>query len=274
LAFGHGIGGVTALVVAGAEADGQAANGKKKEFFEHIKMVFLRERKTKRKVCNPQAFGRVYFQPSKPNVLTFMEESPEPRNGPKDPGTISEAFSNPWQTLTSTEVYRNPWIQVVEHRVIRPDGKPGIYGVVAFQNLAVGVLALNEEGFMVLVGQWRYPLGGYSWEIPEGGCPLGQDPLETAQRELREETGYEAAQWRHLGTIHPTIGYADERIEIYLAQQLSALGTNELDEGEFLEVMTLTLDEALEEVRAGRLTDGKTLSALLWAEKILTGAWS
>lgn len=111
-------------------------------------------------------------------------------------------------------------------------------------------------------------------ELPAGKIDVNEDTLETAKRELREETGYEAAQWRHLGTIHPTIGYADERIEIYLAQQLSALGTNELDEGEFLEVMTLTLDEALEEVRAGRLTDGKTLSALLWAEKILTGAWS
>ena len=96
--------------------------------------------------------------------------------------------------------------------------------------------------------------------------------LGIAYRFLRIQT-YEAATWRHLGTMHPTIGYADERIEIYLAQELTALESNALDEGEFLEVVTLSLDEALAQVRAGHLTDGKTLSALLWAEKVLREGW-
>jgi 8-oxo-dGTP pyrophosphatase MutT (NUDIX family) len=190
-----------------------------------------------------------------------MEESPEPRNGPKDPGTISEAFSNPWQTLTSTEVYRNPWIQVVEHRVIRPDGKPGIYGVVAFQNLAVGVLALNEEGFMVLVGQWRYPLGGYSWEIPEGGCPLGQDPLETAQRELREETGLEAHEWDSMLRMHLSNSVSDEAAVVYLARSLRQ-GFAEPEGTEKLVVRWVRPTEAWDMIKQGLITDAISVAAI------------
>lgn len=97
--------------------------------------------------------------------------------------------------------------------------------------------------------------------------------MSTAQRELFEETGHHANKWRHLGTMHPTIGYADERIEIFLAQELTSLGENQLDEGEFLELISLSLDEAFEAIRTGHLTDGKTLSALLWAEKVLHHHW-
>ncbi len=97
--------------------------------------------------------------------------------------------SNPWTTLATRLVYENPWIRVREDRVTRPDGKPGIYGVVEFKNNAVGVLPVDEKGDVWLVGQYRYPLRTYSWEIPEGGGPAGEPPVTTAERELREETG-------------------------------------------------------------------------------------
>jgi hypothetical protein len=108
---------------------------------------------------------------------------------------------NPWQTVSSEEVYDNPWIHVREDRVIRPDGEPGIYGVVHYKNIAVGVLPI-EEDHIYLVGQYRYPLQSYSWEIPEGGCPEGEEPLLAARRELKEETGLEARRWR--GSGRPT----------------------------------------------------------------------
>lgn len=175
--------------------------------------------------------------------------------------------------IESEQIWRGRLLDVRRDRVRLPDGSEGVREFVTHPG-AVVMIPVLDDGRLIFERQYRYPVGRVMIELPAGKIDVNEDTLETAKRELREETGYEAAQWRHLGTIHPTIGYADERIEIYLAQQLSALGTNELDEGEFLEVMTLTLDEALEEVRAGRLTDGKTLSALLWAEKILTGAWS
>ena len=100
------------------------------------------------------------------------------------------------------EVYENPWISVREDSVIRPDGEPGIYGVVHYKNTAVGVLPV-EDDHVYLVGQYRYPLERYSWEIPEGGCPEDEEPLRAAQRELREETGLEARNWRRLGEALP-----------------------------------------------------------------------
>ena len=108
---------------------------------------------------------------------------------------------SPWRTLGSRNVYENPWISVREDSVIRPDGESGIYGVVHYKNTAVGVLPV-EEDHVYLVGQYRYPLGRYSWEIPEGGCPEAEEPLRAAKRELREETGLEARNWRMLGEAY------------------------------------------------------------------------
>ena len=104
--------------------------------------------------------------------------------------------SNPWTTLSSRLMYENPWIRVREDQVLRPDGQPGIYGVVEFKNRAVGVLPVDDEGCIWLVGQHRYPLNSYSWEIPEGGSPQTEPPEETAQRELKEETGLSAGTTR------------------------------------------------------------------------------
>ena len=193
--------------------------------------------------------------------MNFLEESAEPNKEPKDPARISEPFSNPWQTVSSTEVYRNPWIQVTEHRVIRPDGKPGIYGVVSFQNLAVGVLALNDEGFLVLVGQWRYPLGAYSWEIPEGGCPLGEDALETAQRELREETGLVAHEWKSMLRMHLSNSVSDEAAVVFMARSLRQ-GVAEPEGTEKLMVRWVRPTEAWNMIQQGLIIDSISVAAI------------
>ena len=111
--------------------------------------------------------------------------------------------TGPWMRNTRRVAYENPWITIWHDEVTRPDGEPGIYGVVHFANLAVGVLALDDADRVLLVGQHRYALDAYSWEIPEGGVPIGETPLEGAQRELREETGMDAATWREIGAEPP-----------------------------------------------------------------------
>ncbi len=120
--------------------------------------------------------------------------------------------------------------------------------------------------------QFRYPLRRAFIEFPAGKIDRGEDPLQTAQRELLEETGYSAQVWRHLGTMHPCIGYSDEKIEVFEARELTA-GVQCLDQGEHLDVFAVGLDEALESVRRGEITDGKTIVALLWAERVTTAGW-
>ena len=174
--------------------------------------------------------------------------------------------------IESEQIWRGKLLDVRRDRVRLPDGSEGVREYVRHPG-AVVMIPVLDDGRLIFERQYRYPVGRVMLELPAGKIEPDEDTLVTAQRELEEETGYEAASWRHLGTMHPTIGYADERIEIYLAQQLTPLESNALDEGEFLEVVFLTLDEALAEVRAGHLTDGKTLSALLWAEKVLREGW-
>lgn len=174
--------------------------------------------------------------------------------------------------IDSEQIWKGRLLDVRRDRVRLPDGSEGVREYVTHPGAVVMIPLLND-GRIVFERQYRYPVGRVMLELPAGKIEADEDTLVTAQRELREETGYEAAAWRHLGTMHPTIGYADERIEIYLAQQLTELESNALDDGEFLDVITLTLDDALSEVRAGRLTDAKTLSALLWTEKVLYDGW-
>ncbi len=137
---------------------------------------------------------------------------------------------------------------------------------------AVAVIALTDAGELVMERQYRYPLGRDMIEIPAGKIDPGEDPLATARRELKEETGYTAAEWRHVATIHIAIAYSNERIEIYLAKGLRQEGPK-LDDEEFLEVFTLPLAAALAWVREGKITDSKTVSSLFWAEKVLSGEW-
>jgi len=168
---------------------------------------------------------------------------------------------NPWLTISTNRVYDNPWITVREDRVVRPDGEPGIYGVVHYKNIAVGVLAI-EEDHVYLVGQYRYPLKSYSWEIPEGGCPEGEEPLDAAQRELREETGLEAARWRMLGEAHLSNSVADEYAVWYLATDLVP-GEVSPEGTERLSVRRVPLREALAMALEGEITDALSLLALM-----------
>ncbi len=143
---------------------------------------------------------------------------------------------------------------------MRPDGEPGIYGVVHYKNLAVGVLPV-EDGHTYLVGQYRYPLERYSWEIPEGGCPVGEEPLEAARRELREETGLEAGRWSPLGEAYLSNSVADERAVWFLATELEA-GEQQPDVDEILEVCRVPVSEALRMAIDGRITDALSILAI------------
>ncbi len=171
-----------------------------------------------------------------------------------------EDESNPWRTLSSRRIYENPWISVREDQVLRPDGEPGIYGVVHYKNVAVGILAV-EDDHVYLVGQYRYPLEIYSWEIPEGGCPEGEEPLRAAQRELKEETGLEAATWRRLGEAFLSNSVADERAIWYLATELVS-GEVRPDGDERLSVRRVPLREALVMALNGEITDALSQIAL------------
>ena len=174
--------------------------------------------------------------------------------------------------ISSEQVWKGRLLDVRRDVVRLPDGSEGVREYVTHPG-AVVIIPVLPNGKLIFERQYRYPVGRVMLELPAGKIDPDEDPLKTAQRELQEETGHTANEWRHLATMHPTIGYANERIEIYLAQQLNSLGKNDLDEGEFIELLELSLNEAMEAVHQGLLTDGKTLSALLWAEKVLTGQW-
>ena len=168
----------------------------------------------------------------------------------------------PWKTHATETRYENPWIKVTHREVTTPGGSPGIYGVVHFKNIAIGIVPVDAEGNTWLVGQFRYPQQKYSWEIPEGGGPKGIDPLESAQRELREETGITAARWTELIRSDVSNSVTDEEAIIYLAEELS-FGEAEPEDTEDLEVKKLPLTEAITMVLDGRITDSISQIALL-----------
>ncbi len=167
-----------------------------------------------------------------------------------------------WRTLSSELKYDNAWVAVTEHQVVNPGGGRGIYGTVHFKHLAVGVLSLDDEGNTWLVGQYRYPLKRYSWEMPEGGGAIDVDPLESARRELKEETGIEARDWRLLLELDLSNSVTDERAYIYLATGLS-FGEAAPEETEALSLRKLPFTEAYAMVGDGRITDSLTVAAVL-----------
>lgn len=172
----------------------------------------------------------------------------------------AEESLNPWETVSTRVVYDNPWIRVREDSVVRPDGRPGIYGVVHFKNVAVGVLAV-EDGEVYLVGQYRYTLERYSWEIVEGGCPEGEDTLDAARRELEEETGLRARDWVKMGEAHLSNSVSDELAVWYLATGLEQ-GEPRPDGTERLQVRRVRLEEALRMAFEGEITDVLSMLAL------------
>lgn len=172
-------------------------------------------------------------------------------------------MSSPWKTLSSKQVYDNKWIRVEEHQVINPAGGPGIYGKVFFKNKAIGIIPLDEHGNTWLVGQYRYTLNEYTWEIPEGGCPVGTPPLDSAKRELKEETGITANRWEQLMRFHTSNSVTDEEGFIFLAEELT-FGERELEETEAdLVVKKLPFTQALDMVMNGEITDSMSVAGIL-----------
>lgn len=170
-------------------------------------------------------------------------------------------YENPWQCLSSKEVYDNPWINVVEDQVVNPAGGKGIYGKVHFKNRAIAIIPVDEEGYTYLVGQYRYMLNEYCWELPMGGGPQNEEPLDCAKRELQEETGLSAQSWQQLLHLHISNSVTDEEGYVFLAEQLEQ-GEQALEDTEDISVKRLPLSEALAMCLDGRITDALTATSL------------
>ena len=189
---------------------------------------------------------------------------------PTEPASGSDDFSE--TTVDSKPVYSGKLLKVFADTVRLPDGATAVREYIRHPGACM-VIAFVDDETLLFERQYRYPLRRHFIELPAGKIEPGEDPLATMQRELKEECGYEAALWRHLATLHPCIGYADEHIELYLARELKHVGGG-LDEGEFLESFPLSIREALKWVRQGRITEAKSLTGLLWADKIAKGEWA
>ncbi|MEL6791029.1 MAG: NUDIX hydrolase [Pseudomonadota bacterium] len=177
----------------------------------------------------------------------------------------------PWTVQTTQTRYENPWIRVEHSEVIHPDGTPGLYGVIRFANLAIGVLPIDETGHVWLVGQHRFPADAYSWELPEGGSPKDEDPLMGARRELKEETGYSAAHWSELARFTISNSVTDEEAVCYIAAGLSP-GQSAPDASEDLKVKRVPFKSLYDEVLNGTITDSLTIIMTLMAvQKALRG---
>ncbi|MEQ1808771.1 MAG: NUDIX hydrolase [Terricaulis sp.] len=171
---------------------------------------------------------------------------------------------NPWIVKGVTQAFANDWFRIDEHDVIRPDGAKGYYGVIRVRRLAVGVLPIDAEGCVHLVGQWRFPLGRYSWEMPEGGAEPGEDARGCAERELAEETGLRAREWVQVLEMDLSNSLTDEQAVIFIATDLSP-GEVDPDPTEVLKSRKAPFSEVLERVADGRIRDSLTVAAVLRA---------
>lgn len=176
---------------------------------------------------------------------------------------------NPWTTVSSRQIYDNNWIGLTEHQVINPSGGKGIYGEVHFKNVAIGILPLDDQNNTWLVGQYRFPLSSYSWEIPEGGSPLHLDPLDGAKRELLEETGFTASHWQEIQRMHLSNSVSDELAIIYIARGL-VQGEAEPEETEQLQLKKVPFQEAFNMVMNGEITDSISVAAILKTQYLIT----
>lgn len=182
--------------------------------------------------------------------------------------TTPAALPNPWRTVSSRDVYANPWIEVREDAVVRPDGSPGIYGVVSFRTVALGAVPLHADSTTVLVGQHRYTLDEWSWEIPEGGGDPQRPAEQELARELEEETGLVAARLTPLGRLHTSNSVTDERALLFLAEDLTE-GPARPEPTEQLVTWRLPLADAVAMAEDGRITDSMSVAGLLRAERLL-----
>jgi len=180
----------------------------------------------------------------------------------RKPGSDQPPRANPWRTLARRTVYDNPWIRVEEHDVLNPAGGPGLYGKVCFKNQAVAIIAVDAADNVVLVGQYRYTLDAYSWELPMGGAPLDEAPLAAAERELREETGLTARVWSPLMQLHTSNSVTDEIAHVFVARDL-VQGEANLGETEDITVEWMPLRQAIDWAESGRITDAVSVAGLL-----------
>ena len=174
----------------------------------------------------------------------------------------NQEHKNPWTTLKSEKVYDSPWIGLTKHDVLNPSGNPGTYSVVHFKNMALGILPLDKDFNTWIVGQYRYPIKQYTWEIPEGGGKWDIAPLDSAKRELLEETGITANKWTKIQEMHLSNSASDEFCILYIAQDLS-FGESEPEDDEQLEVRKLHFDELYKMVEVGEITDSLTVAIVL-----------
>jgi len=172
---------------------------------------------------------------------------------------------SPWKILHQQPVYENPWISLTQFSVVTPSGTPGIYGKIHFKNKAIGILAIDQQNHIWLVGQWRFPLDRWSWEIPEGGGLLKVDPLEAARRELKEETGLVANSWSELLRSHLSNSVSDEEGIIYLAQDLQQFEVSREDTEADMKVAHVPFKKAFEMVMSGEITDSLSVMAIMKA---------
>ncbi len=170
-------------------------------------------------------------------------------------------LKNPWKTLESRMVYSNPWMRVREDQVITPKGNRGIYGVIEAKP-AIGIIPLTTDLHTFLVGQYRYPLETYTWEIPEGGAETGESLLDAAKRELKEETGVEAGLWTDLGELYTSNCFTNERGFVFLAEDL-LLGEAEPDPTEELQLKKVSFAEAWQMVLSQDIKDALSVIALM-----------
>lgn len=183
-------------------------------------------------------------------------------------GNPEQHERNPWTIHDKNTVYENPWIKVDHHLVMDPNGKSGIYGTVHYKHTAVGVIPLNDSLETWLVGQYRFPLNIYSWEIPEGGAHADESPLDAAKRELKEETGLCAGRFEHLMEMHLSNSTSDEKAVVFIAFDLTQ-GSNQPDSTESLRIKKVPFATALNMVLNGEITDAISVAAILKTAHLL-----
>lgn len=176
--------------------------------------------------------------------------------------------TNPWRVKTKQVVYENPWIKVSHEEVITPAGTDGIYGTVHFKNYAIGIIPLDEDNNTWLIGQYRYALNEYSWEIVEGGGKVEEDPLAAAKRELQEEAGLAAEEWTKIAVFNTSNSVTDEVAIIYVARKLSQV-PQQPDDTELLQVKKIPFAEVIEMVMNNTIKDSLTIIGVLKLQLLL-----